>query len=65
MEKKKKKRKGGPPDYLFNVATRHSPTFTDSIIKDVRIGGTLVRDGASLLHMRTPTFSRMVESGEY
>ena len=62
---KKKKRKGGPPDYLFNVAMRHSPTFTESVIKDVRVGGTLVRDAASLLHMRTPTFSRMAESGEY
>lgn len=55
----------GKPNYYFNVARRHSPMFTDTVIKDVRIGGTLVRDAAHLLHMGTSAFSRMAEGGEY
>lgn len=63
--REKQKKPGGRPVYLDNVGARHSFTFMDSVIKDVRVGGTLIRDAARLLHMRTPTFNRIVESGEY
>jgi Zn-dependent peptidase ImmA (M78 family)/transcriptional regulator with XRE-family HTH domain len=59
------KRKGGSSDYYENVGRRHSFTLMDSIIHDVRSGGTFLRDGAALLDMRLPTFTRMVESGEF
>jgi Zn-dependent peptidase ImmA (M78 family)/DNA-binding XRE family transcriptional regulator len=62
---RKPRPKGGRGDYLANVATRHSPTVMDSVIKDVRAGGTLMRDGARLLNMGLPTFARVVEGGEY
>ena len=60
-----KRKGGGRGDYLVNVANRHSPIFTDSVIADVRTGGTLYRDGARLLHMRLPTFTRLVQGGEF
>jgi Zn-dependent peptidase ImmA (M78 family)/DNA-binding XRE family transcriptional regulator len=61
----RKKRKGGRGDHLANIAARHSPRFMDSIIKDVRTGGTPFTDGARLLDMQVRTFARLVESGEY
>jgi len=61
----RKKRKGGRGDHLQNIAARHSPRFMDSIIKDVRTGGTPFTDGARLLDMQVRTFARLVESGEY
>lgn len=59
------KRKGGSSDYYENVGRRHSFTLMNSVIQDVRNGGTFLRDGAALLDMRLPTFTRMVESGEF
>ena len=60
-----KKGKGGGVSYPELVSSRHSPTFMDSVIKDVRSGGTMIRDAARLLHMETPTFHRIAEVGEY
>lgn len=51
--------------YYINVATRHSPTVMELIIKDVQSGGTLIRDGARLLDMAVPTFAGFVEGTEY
>ncbi len=62
---KKRGGKGGGPLYEEAVALRHSPTFMDSIIKDARVGGTMIRDAARLLHMPTASFSRVLEIGEY
>lgn len=66
-QKKRRKRqpKGGRSNYYENVGRRHSFVFMDSVVKDVRSGGTFFRDGARLLDMRLPTFTRMVESGEF
>ena len=61
------KRRGGKggPVYEEAVALRHSPTFMDSVIKDARVGGTMIRDAARLLHMPIASFSRTLEIGEY
>jgi Zn-dependent peptidase ImmA (M78 family)/DNA-binding XRE family transcriptional regulator len=55
----------GRSTYYEKIATRHSPLFMDAVIKDTRTGGTLFRDGARLLSMTVPTFSRMIEGREY
>jgi Zn-dependent peptidase ImmA (M78 family)/DNA-binding XRE family transcriptional regulator len=55
----------GRSTHLERIATRHSPLFMDAIIKDTRTGGTLFRDGARLLSMTVPTFSKMIEGREY
>jgi Zn-dependent peptidase ImmA (M78 family)/DNA-binding XRE family transcriptional regulator len=62
---KPKKSRGGGVNYPELVSWRHSTTFMDSVIKDVRSGGTMIRDAARLLHMETPTFHRIAEVGEY
>lgn len=62
---RKPKKKGGRPHYYVNVAIRHSPTFMNSVIKDVRSGGTLLRDGARLLDIQLPTFAGFIEGGEF
>lgn len=55
----------GRSTHLERIATRHSPLLMDAIIKDTRTGGTAFRDGARLLSMTVPTFSRMIEGREY
>jgi len=55
----------GRSTHYERIATRHSTVFMDAVIKDTRTGGTLFRDGARLLSMTLPTFSRMIEGREY
>lgn len=57
--------RGGRRDPIVNVANRNSPLFMDALIKDVRVGGTLLRDGARLLNMKLPTFTKVVQAGEF
>lgn len=55
----------GRSTHYERIATRHSPLFMDAVIKDTRTGGTLFRDGARLLSMTVPTFTKMIEGREY
>jgi len=55
----------GRSTHYERIATRHSAVFMDAVIRDTRTGGTLFRDGARLLSMTLPTFSRMIEGREY
>jgi len=54
-----KRGRGGK--YYENVATRHSRRLSSAVVRDVREGGTVFRDGARLLHLKLTTFSRFME----
>jgi Zn-dependent peptidase ImmA (M78 family)/DNA-binding XRE family transcriptional regulator len=59
-----RKSKGGPT-YPELIGARHSATFVGAIMKDVRSGGTLLRDAAQLLHLKPSTLDRIAQTGEY
>ena len=55
------KRGGGGGDYFVPVVNRHSSRFTKAVIRDVYRGGTLIRDGARLMDLKTHTFAKLME----
>jgi len=54
-----KRGKGGR--YYESVITRHSSRLAKAVVRDVQEGGTVVRDGARILHLKLPTFAKFME----
>ncbi len=55
------KRGGGGGDYYKPVMSRHSNRLSKAVLRDVYQGGTLIRDGARLLDLKTQTFAKLME----
>jgi Zn-dependent peptidase ImmA (M78 family) len=61
LKRRAVKRGRGGPDYYKAVMPRHSNRLSKAVIRDVYQGGTLIRDGARLLDLKTHTFAKLME----
>lgn len=64
IEKKKKKGKGGPPDYLFNVAVRHSTKPSEEYQNFEKLAKQLISVPKSEIDKRETEYQRQKKAGK-